>query len=739
MRLVKNFQWYLFYEDGGTTYYHYVDSNGAIQTTMTKTPLRFAPKGWRDQALVWERGFVYHGIFQTYSVPLKFVKDGAKILRYLYITFGTEPNCKLLIEKYNDSLAIQAYETYYLGELDFSRYSSEKDFVNVEVMEGGFLSKLKAKESTSIEIPITNHPNRVWIYMDGLEMVALFNFTGIEQPVDTSPPTFIGSDRENFPTLLWFSTEGHPNGDTNPKGNDHIGAFSKMFSQNYAGSDMITLSSANKWIIHNKSGTNSYDYNIKGSITIDHSNSVGSTRQMNVYAYVNNAAAVGTAVTKYVIANGGVIPASGTLTETVEIDYNITLLPNEQLWLWFRHTGTPGEVSYHLVSFNIVASTPNTVKPSIIPAIRSIDVCSAIVADIDSTTFIDDTLLGLDANVRTKVLTCGDAIRGLEGAIMKTNITDFYQSVNARFNTCMKFDKAANTVRILDKAAAFDEATQIMDLGVVSNFKHYPLTEEMFAKYVTGYNDVKYDGVSGKDEFNITLNFQSDLQRITTEKNIRSDYGADMYSIELTRGNFTEKLQADSNNDNIIFWIDIESSASGTVPTGLPGAGEPMYNLNRSGYTISQGLYSPHTAFNIWLSPKAGLLKHGNYINSVLYPQLNLPSAKLTFKSASKDQSNGEYLIWVDGGSNVFDERADVALVDLDDPIFYAIVFEFDCLTPQAIYTIMASNPYGKIRFVANAIELFGFLLKVQDEPVTKPKQTYKLLCSISSDISKLF
>lgn len=738
MRLIKSFLWYLFFEDGGTTYYYILDGAGDIQITTIKTPIEFAPKGWRDQALVWERGWVYHGAVQTYTVPLKFVKDVAKILRHLYVNFGTEPNCKLLIEKYNNNLAVQAYETYYLGDLDFSRYSGEKDFVNAEVMEGGFLSKLKAKEMTSIEIPVADNPNRVWVYMDGLEMVAIFNFTGLEQPVDNSPPTFIGSSRENFPTLLWFSTEGYSNGDTNPKGNAHIGAFSQMFAQSYAGSDMITLSSADKWILHNISGTLAYTYNIKGSITIDHINSVASTRQMNLFTYVNNAAGLGTAVVKTVVASGATIPASGTLTETVPFDFSVTLQPNEQLWFWFRHTGIPGEVEYHLSQCNMVANVTNKVKPSIVPALRSYDVGNAIVKDIDPTTTLESTLF-TTTEVNTKVLICGDALRGLSGSIMKTNISEFYTSVNSRFNTCLKFDRAANEVKIQDKAAAFDEATTILDLGTVSNFKHYPLTEEMFAKYVSGYNDVKYDGVNGKDEFNITINFQSDLVRVTTEKNMRSDYGSDMYSMELLRGNFSEKVQADSNNDNNIFWLDIEPTAASTVPVGLPGAGEPLYNLNRSGYTITQGLFSPNTAYNIFMSPLYGLLKHGNYINSVLYPQKNISGSKLTYKSASKDQEDGSYLIWVDSGSGfTYDERRDISLALLPDPLFYPVVFEFDCPIPQNLYSVMTTNPFGKIRFVANGVELFGFLLKVQDEPVAKPKQTYKLLCSVSSDLSKL-
>ncbi len=734
----KNFLYYLYTTIAGTKHYYYVDNTGAVQTTTTKTPIEMAPKGWRDQGLRWERGFVYHGIFQTYTEPLKFVKDGGKILRYLYVNYGTEPECNLLIEKFNRTLAVWDYETYYLGEIDFTRYNREKDFVNCEVMEGGFMAHLKAKENTNIEIPVADSVNRVWINMDGLTVMAVFEFTGLEQPVDNSPPTFTASARENFPTLLWYQTEGYSNGDNNPKGNDFIGPNATMLSQTYAGADMITLLSADNWFLRNSSSGISYDYNIKGSLTIDHLNTVASDREMNIYIYKNKGAAVGTAVTKYTIATGGIIPASGTLTETVTFDFNITLDPDDQIWLWFRHTGTPGDVKYHLLKCDVKVFVPNAIKQSYIPALRPFIVGEAIFANIDPSVTFDSTLL--TTTHKNKLLTSGDALRGLLNAVIKTNLTDYYKSVNAVANTCMIYDRPNTTVSINNKSFAFDEATQILDLGTISNFKHYPLTQEMFAKYITGYRDAKYDDVNGKDEFNLTQEYQSPLIRITSEKDLRSEYRADMYGIELTRGNLTGKILADSDNDNDIFWIDIEDTPAGVIPAGLPGAGEDYYNLNRSGYTIIQGLTFPDTAFNLYMSPKLMIYAHGDYINSVLYPQMNLPvvlpSDTLEFKIASKNQDNGIYLAWDISGFGV-DERGNVNLTTLADPLFFPIVLEFDCLIPQNILAILAANPYGKIKITdENNLEYWGFLLEVQDEPVMRPKQTYKLLCSKSTDLN---
>jgi len=730
----KGFKYYLRYDVSGTKHYYYVDTNGDVQTTTTKTQLQFAPKGWRDKSLKWERGFVYHGIFQTFTIPLEFVKDGAKILRYLHVNYGTEAECEFYIEKWNGTIAVFDYEPYYYGDIDFSRFNSRQDFVNSEVMEGGFMAKLKAKETTDYEIPITDSPFRIWVNMDGLELLAVFTFVGIEQPLDLSPPTYVASTRENFPTLLYAMTEGYANGDHNPKGLGFIATFQQMFSQTYAGvADKITVNSSDKWIIHNTSSTLSYSYNLKGRLKFDHQNSAIATRTTNVYIFVNNASALGTAVTKYTIATGGTIPGLGTLSEEILFDYDITLHPNEQLWFFFRHTGVIGEVSYHLEKCDMQISVLNKIKQSYIPALRNFIAGEILVDLINDSTALDSTLL--ETTEIQKVLTSGDALRGLEKAQLKTNWQDYYKSNYALHNICMQFDKPNDTVKLLRIEDAYDEATQILDLGEISNFTHYPLTSEMFAKLKIGYPDVKFDEVNGKDEFNIEHKYQSPLIRVINEKDFTSEYHASMYEIEQTRANLTGKTLADNESDNTVFWLDIEPTASGTIPIGLPGAGEDYYNLNRSGYSVTAGLVSPNSAFNLYLSPKLMLFRHGNWINSVLHPQFDL-NGNITFQTSSKTQNDNEFLIWNNG--SVINEKQTEALQDLSGAIFYPIVFEFDSVIPQNILSILESNPYGKVRFESNGLEYFGFILSMQDEPVTKPKQTYKLLCSVSTDLDNL-
>lgn len=734
MAFPKDFKFYFRYLVGMTWQYYYVDNAGVVQTTSTPTELTFAPQGWQDIQLNWERGFTYHGVFQSFTTPLEFVKDGAKILRYLFVNNGTEGECQIFIEKFNNTVAVYDYEDYYMGDIDFSRFVDKKDFVQCEVMEGGFMSKLKAKESTDYEIDVADSVDRVWVNMEGVELNAIFSFTGIEQPVDNAPPTYVTSARENFPTLLYAQTDGYSNGDHNPKGNDWMAIYSQMYSQTYAGADMITVNSSDKWVIHNVSDSITYDYNILGSVTIDQNNNAVASRVCNFYVYVNGAAAPGTSVVKTNIATGGTIPALGSLSEVILLDYTITLAPNEQMWIFFRHTGAVGDVDYHIEKCDLKISVVNKVKQAFIPSLRSFDLGSYLVNKISSTTTFDSTLL--QTTEITKVITSGDALRGLEKAQIKTNFNNFYSSVDALFNTTMQYVKSTDTMYIKDKADSYDDATQIIDLGTVNNFIVTPATEWQFAKLKIGYPDFTTDDYNGKDEVNLQQQYQSPLIRVTSEKSIVSEYHASMYEITFEVANLVGKVQADNDSDNTVFWLHIESTPAGTIPAGLPGAGEDYYNLERSGYTVTSGLQSPSTAFNLFLSPKLMMYTHGNYLNSCLYPQENL-GGDLTFQTSNKTQNNEDYLIWVIGATT-YDEKKTEALTDLDTAFLYPIIFEFDSVIPQNILSLLDANPYGKIKLTYNDLDYYGFLLSVSDQPFLNPKQKYKVICAPSTNLNNL-
>ena len=81
--LPKIFLFYLVDTQTGNCYY--VDSNGNVQKASIQSgvdvSLGNAPDGWLNIELSFIRNSTYYGINRSFSQPMKFVNDAAKIIR----------------------------------------------------------------------------------------------------------------------------------------------------------------------------------------------------------------------------------------------------------------------------------------------------------------------------------------------------------------------------------------------------------------------------------------------------------------------------------------------------------------------------------------------------------------------------------------------------------------------------------------------------------------------------------
>lgn len=749
-----NFKYYLrFYDPQVPEWVYYsIGTNGALVQTNVKVALPEAPSGWEQQSLNWERGFTYYGVFTNYSNPLKFVRDGAKILRKLYYTWGVEAKCELLIERLNTSVASWGYEEYYSGDIDFSKLKHIKDYVEVPIMERDFIADMKAKENSLLEIPVSTNPDAVWVKMDGLLQTAIGDFTSIDQPrYDNGNIDSFGESngslnvlRKALPTLLFYGNlRGYSNGDIQITGNEYINPINR-FPASTGNSGIFDSSLLPYYILYNANTQDAYELNITGVLNMEVvNNSSGSdvcTPIIGAWQVL-----VATLITATEIGTGVGVSSNPAVYQNQVIGFTdtITLQPNEKLYIYvgMTHTDFPSSVaSMHFNSFELGINWLNKVKTNYIKCIPAKSVSESLVENIKATTTVENTPCD---EFEGYLLTCGDAIRGLDDSVLKTSFSDYFNAHNAMFNSSFAYDKVNDVARFVNKYEVFDLVETILDIGEVNNIEVTPLTSEMFSRLKIGYKDYSYDDVNGKDEFNISTEWQSKLVRVTNEKNLISPYRADMYGIESVRANLFNKITADSDMDNDVFWIHADMSAvAGQIPAGKDGAGEDYYDLYRdSGLTIT-GLVSPTTAYNIDFSPKRRIFAHGYWIKSVGY----YPSTTdtLTFNTSSKT-TNGNVPMVTDDGITIIDEKANVNYFDLPDTnegtprseVFYPIVFTVDTKIPMNINNVM-ENPYREISFRYKGNTYYGWLLSVSDSPSFKPKQTYKLICSPTTDINQL-
>lgn len=712
---------YQFFITNGVDYF-YVNNTGAVANTITPTPLVYAPDNWNEVSITFERGWTYYGLFRQYSSEFEFVKDGAKILRWAYyLTSGIETELKLVIKKFNKTIAVFDYEDYIECEFDMSTFNDTFDAVSVNLIEGGFISKLKARENTEYPIEVQNNADVIWVKMDGIKLNCRLNWIvsgGVPQAFTVN----------SLPISDFYLTEG-------------INTILTPTSVNYA--------AFQNYFVMNNTGIGTVDIDLETVVNFNAIMAPGNTvngfvkvriimYQLTPLAFVSNTD---------IYTSGALAPNSTTTINLNQVD-TITLPPNHALEFTIYcddGAGGGGTNDYDINFLNgkgLTASYFNSVPVGYIPALRTKKVLDTLVDNIgDSTTTADSTLL--DTTYVDQVITCGDALRLLENSTMKISFSDFYNAINGALSASLFYDKTTDIVSLENKATVFDGATQIADIGNVNNFSAKALRSEMYSKLKMGFGSFTYDEINGKDEFNQTTEYLLPLTRTQQNKDLTSPVRADMYGIEYTRLNLTNKVSTDADTDNDNFFIHIDSAVAGTIPAGYIGEGEDYYEVYRKTIDLTPGanyweienIEYPDTAFNIFFSAKRALARWGNYISSLLFLQdANL----IKFQVSTKNNEFGTKLKTSEGNPVVvIDESANQFVADYLPQLFYPIMFEVDFADTATLASLIGTDPHGYISFTYKGSTFEGFIIKL----ITKPKlqtQSAILLATANNNLTNI-
>ena len=121
-----------------------------LTTTAGQVTLTTAPDGWDESLIEWGRSEKYWGVFRSFTIPLKFVKDGAEAIRREFYTYGTAGTGDLVIQRLN-KLTLQ-YSSAYVGTLDFGTFKDTDNYAEVNVMDSGLAKILKENGETEYEV-----------------------------------------------------------------------------------------------------------------------------------------------------------------------------------------------------------------------------------------------------------------------------------------------------------------------------------------------------------------------------------------------------------------------------------------------------------------------------------------------------------------------------------------------------------------------------------------------------------
>ena len=705
-----------FYLQDKTGKYYFMNGN-VVDLTTTKTPLRYAPQNWEETQLDWERGFKYHGIVRKTSTTFEFHKDSASILRSVYYNGGVNAYAKFVIERFNDTFAVQDYELLYDGEINFVSYRSTLYGVQSEIIEGGFLNKLESREDTNYDIDLYTNPNQIWVKMDGINLQEICHFIsrtgGILMPSNTS------SGVNNFDIFYPFkvvTTEGY------------------VKSKYQEPDPTIPIKS----VVTNIS-PNPVTYNIELSGVVDINVNSSVTPPVYLKIRILERDALGIIVAYTTIFLSSAINSTGYNIVNVPLFTTAYTLPSNYSLSISSTLLDSGGVGFTNSSWQIIdsgldlqISADIRTRTTFIKCLRPLYVFSQLIDKISDGNTIADSQL-LDGN-EDKVITSFDSIRNLPNSKLNTNFQDFYESMNNIFNTCLIYDKINNFCYLESKATAYDNSTSVLNLGEISQLEIIPHTKDLFSKLEASYKNYDYDSVNGKDEFNTLNEFLSPLTAVSTQLNLSKTYRADMYGIEFTRLNLTDKIVTDGDSDNDIAIIHIENTVAGQIPLFMPGAGEDYYEIHRDSSLTITNIYSPQTAFNIFFSPKRCLLRQGNYLRSLMYGN---DSELIKYQISSKNNYLGLKMVTNDGTTTI-DEGADILISTLDGIIFKPTIFEFKTKVNSSLDSIMNATPYQLCSFTFKNNTYYGFFLKSSLQPAFNEAQTFRLLCAPQTDLTNL-
>lgn len=153
------------------------------------------------------------------------------------------------------------------------------------------------------------------------------------------------------------------------------------------------------------------------------------------------------------------------------------------------------------------------------------------------------------------ILTSGDGVRGLPGAVIKTNWREYWKFVFVMTKAQMTI---TDKIRIDELNTAYDSTQTPTELGDIKDFKCTPALDKLATSIKVGHAEQQVDDLNGKFDFNGWMVFQTPTQVIADKQyDLQHNYKASPYEIEQTRENFEGKTTTDKETDNNIFALAV--------------------------------------------------------------------------------------------------------------------------------------------------------------------------------------
>lgn len=708
---------YLFYlvDELGKSYY--IDSNGLLQKQGLPAPLQFSPDGWDRLSIGFERNLKKFGLIRNFSISLGFVGDGGLILEKIKNRGTVDSKLWLLVQildvEVTDTEYAITHKFHYKGEIDFSTYRRQERKVTVNIMEGGRSKELKANEGKSYELPLATDPDRIRVLVDGPELQGRQSYAVTNIEYNAALYLFFAFSLARLqiegdaPGLVFFDQE-----------------FDEMLDlADYLENSLNYFCQAEDSLIGIK------PLRIYGSFPLK----LRTQRDQNfirIRIIHSPAADPYGGLTYYDVYNPTTgVPLDPAFTfegevKQITFDRTINMSAGDRLfWYCEMSLGSGfGDASDWeiLADGTFACEFVNRFQATFVWMYKPIDYYRRLIEKVcGSRDYAESSML----TQSTICVTSGDALRGLDSAVMKGVLNDF---TNAWYVLKSAGLGIENGKVQLERRPFFMNDDVIIDLGEVKDMEVEPATDIMFSGLTVGYQDQNYDDVNGRLEYNTLQERSSPIQRVTTKLELVSGIRADAIGMESYRRNLTGKTTTDSENDNDTFFVNVDLANPLVDDLGT------YYKLKRVAYTSVTGVPLPEFLYNIEeLTPGRILKEWESFFRGVLK---GYEDQFITFGSAKK---NREFAT-TGGPGGDFDEDKEFPVGGLAEAYFQPDKLKFKCPARINLYTTLQAYPRACFRWTYLAEEYKGYLLKGSILSKTNAEQEFIMLSHKDNDLTLL-
>lgn len=667
--------------------------------------LEFNPVNWQNFNFIMRRSDRYHSILRSGQIEdIELPFDGKAYIDSIYDTYGIDTDITCQIQYLNKSTF--AYVTLFTGIIDLSEYVRRKDTTSIKIIDSSVMAKFASRDEIEVALNRTTDLDG-----DALSSYTFLNSFTVGGVDIEEKAEYDDSTNEIELTLADVEVNAFT---------VNLGVASD-FDINEIG-DSATLPGVNlstpvgtEGVVYTNDTGDNIDVRFRIKTSVSGSVDVVSATTWG-WAFTVKTGKQG-ATNAIALSGNGSGNDTYALSGTYDSGWIEETLTDGQT-IQFYHIWSGSGTGDHTPEFTIApifvavfqitdgfASTPinmplvHELGAKILEIITGVSdpLNSSILGRTDS----EPRDYASDGDYSLIGVASGEMLRrfSFTNKPMKTSFADYFKSVDALCNLGCWYNGTEFQILAKDQ---FYKDSEIIDLGDVRELEISVAQDHYFNKILCGYRDsLSYDDVNGNQNFNVPVEYANDGKRLSGVLDIQSVYHGDDYGIELARraSSYTN-YSDDIDQDEQIFFIWGKRSG-------------PFITVPGSDLNDVTGMYAPDTRLNLLITPRRNLLNHLNQLSIPLWKSegdMNYISKQFELDLTTQDGI----------GDPVISEIADLAYADMEEPLFYPELYNFNAPLDNDTILQLLTDPHGYVTFTFEGTDYTGFIIEVSSEPFNR-------------------